>query len=102
MIRRSAGELVDRAPGADTLASIERAVSRTPGVQSYHAFRARRVGGKIAMDIHVLVDPDLTVRQGHDIAAAVQHEVMRSNSHVVEAVVHIEPVGEDTPPDGDT
>ncbi len=97
-IRQNAGELVDRAPAAETLASIERTVSRTPGVRSYHAFRARRVGGKIAMDIHVQVAPDLTVRQGHDIAAAVQREVMQSNRHVIEAVVHIEPVEDDSPP----
>jgi len=100
MIRRSAGELVDRAPSAETLEDIERAVSRTPGVQSYHAFRARGVGGKILMDIHVLVDPDLTVRQGHDIAGAVQREVMQANRHVIEAVVHIEPVEDDVPPNG--
>ena len=94
-IRRSAGELVDRAPAAETLASIERSVEQTPGVRSYHAFRARRVGGKIAMDIHVQVDPDLTVAQGHAIAGDVRRRVMGANPRVIEAVIHVEPARQD-------
>ena len=97
IIRQSAAELVDSAPGADTLVGIERSVAQTPGVRGYHAFRARKVGGRIAMDIHVQVDPELTVRQGHDIARAVRHEVMQADPRVVEAVVHIEPADGDNP-----
>jgi len=106
IITRSAAELVDSAPPAETLAAIERRVAQTPGVRSHHAFRARHVGGKIVMDIHVQVDPDLTVRQGHDIAGAVKREVMQGDPRVVEAVVHVEPAEEDpqddhTPERGD-
>jgi len=97
IIWRSAAELVDSAPADDTLAGIERCVTQTSGVRGYHAFRARRVGGKIVMDIHVQVDPDLTVRQGHDIAGAVRREVMQADRRVVEAVVHIEPADGDNP-----
>ena len=43
------------------------------------------------MDIHVLVDPELTVRQGHDIATAVEDSVRRVDPNVVGVVVHIEP-----------
>lgn len=91
IMRHSAGELVDHAPGAATLAGIACSVEHTPGVRGYHAFRARRIGGKIAMDIHVQVDPDLTVRQGHDIAGAVRREVMQTDRRVIEVIVHIEP-----------
>ena len=95
IVRRSAAELVDSAPRAETLVGIERSVARTPGVRGYHAFRARRVGGRIAMDIHVQVDPDLTVRQGHDIASAVRRAAMQADPRVIEAVVHVEPAEED-------
>ena len=99
IIWQSGGELVDRAPDAATLATIERTVGGTAGVRSYHAFRARRVGGKIAMDIHVQVDPGLTVRQGHEIAGAVRREVMQADGRVIEAVVHIEPAKAGPPGD---
>jgi len=92
IIRQAASELVDRAPAAATLAGIQRAVAATEGVKSFHAFRARETGGKVEMDIHVQVDPELTVREGHDIATAVRQRVMESNPNVVNVIVHIEPV----------
>ncbi|MCD6365175.1 MAG: cation diffusion facilitator family transporter, partial [Planctomycetes bacterium] len=91
IMRTSAAELIDRAPAQKTLDGIELAVARTQGVISYHAVRARQVGGKIAMDIHVQVDPELTVRAGHDIAGAVRRRVMEADSSVIETIVHIEP-----------
>ncbi|MCK4277396.1 MAG: cation-efflux pump, partial [Phycisphaerae bacterium] len=87
----SASELIDRAPDEKTLGRIESAVSQTDGVRSYHAFRARNVGGKIAADIHIQVDPDLTVQTGHDIATEVRRKVMEANPHVIEVIVHVEP-----------
>lgn len=84
-------ELVDRAPSEATQAAIRRAVTAARGVRSFHAFRARRVGGRVAVDVHVQVDPMLTVRQGHDVAAAVKHRVLDADDHVVEVMVHIEP-----------
>ena len=91
IIRTSAAELVDRAPSPATLDVLKQAVARTGGVRSYHAFRARQSGGKIAMDIHVQVDPGLTVREGHDIAADVRQRIIQADPAVVEAIIHIEP-----------
>ncbi len=91
IIAMSSSELIDRCPDAETMAGITDAVSRTPGVLSYHAVRARKTGGKVCMDIHIQVDPNQTVKQGHDIATAVRENVMAAESDVVEAIVHIEP-----------
>ena len=97
IIADGASELIDRAPGKATLTGIARAVSQTKGVRSYHAFRARQVGGKVAMDVHVQVDPDLTVRQGHDIATAVRDQVRQADPQVIEVIVHVEPKQADPP-----
>ncbi len=91
-IMRSAGrELVDRAPSAEILEAIDRAIRQTSGVRDHHAVRARQIGGKVAMDVHVLVDPLLTVREGHDIASAVQASVRGADTNVVDVNVHVEP-----------
>jgi divalent metal cation (Fe/Co/Zn/Cd) transporter len=66
-------------------------------VRSYHAVRARQVGGKVEMDVHVQVDPGLTVREGHDIASAVRSEVRKADPKVVEVIVHVEPADEPQP-----
>jgi len=91
IIHRSAAELADQAPSPKTLESIRRAVSETEGVKTFHAFRARQTGGKVEMDIHVQVDPALTVGQGHDIASAVRSSVMQADPNVVSVIVHVEP-----------
>ncbi len=91
-IMLSAGrELVDRAPSSAILDAIERAIRETSGVRGHHAIRARQIGGKVTMDVHVLVDPDLTVRQGHDIASAVQESVKNADGNIVDVNVHVEP-----------
>ena len=84
-------ELVDRAPSAAILDAIDRAVRDTSGVRDHHAIRARQIGGKVTMDVHVLVDPGLTVRQGHDIASAVQESVKKADGNIVDVNVHVEP-----------
>ena len=91
IMKRSAGELVDQAPGAATMDSITRATAQTTGVVSFHAIRARQTGGMVAVDVHVQVDPALTVSRGHEIAGAVKRSVMAADPHVVEVIVHIEP-----------
>lgn len=63
----------------------------TPGVRAIHALRARHVGPGLYVDLHVLVDPELTVRAGHDIARDVRKQLLRQADGVVDVLVHVEP-----------
>jgi len=91
IIRTSADELADRAPSPETLEGIRRAVVGTEGVIGFHAFRARQVGGKVEMDVHVQVDPNLSVGDGHNIASEVRRSVVQADESVVTVIVHVEP-----------
>jgi cation diffusion facilitator family transporter len=91
IIGQAASELIDRAPRQTVLDNIRRALEGTDGVRSFHAFRARQLGGKVAMDVHVQVDPNLTVAAGHDIARLVRQRVKEADGSVVEVIVHVEP-----------
>jgi len=90
----SACELVDRAPDLRTQAAIEAIVATTEGVRGHHAVRARRIGGKVAVDIHILVGPELRVREAHDVATLVERRLLECEHNVIEVVVHIEPEGD--------
>ena len=46
------------------------------------------------MDLHVLVDADLSVREGHDIASTVKTRIREEDPSVAEVVVHVEPFEE--------
>ncbi len=91
IVYESASELIDASPGEDVLEQIHELIDDTPGVEDFHAVRAREVGGQLEMDMHVLVQPNLTVREGHDIATAVKRKLMNSSLSFAEVVVHIEP-----------
>jgi cation diffusion facilitator family transporter len=63
----------------------------TEGVQAVHALRTRHIGHGLQLDLHVRVDPDLTVREGHDIAHAVKRRLLEEGAEVVDVLVHVEP-----------
>ncbi len=91
IIRESLDELVDSAPPNDVLDQIGACIEATPGVNSHHALRARRLGGRVAVDTHVLVDSGISVHDGHEIAERVTVRVLACGCDVLEVVVHIEP-----------
>ncbi|MBM4092691.1 MAG: cation transporter [Planctomycetes bacterium] len=63
----------------------------TEGVRSVHGLRTRYMGTGLFVDLHVLVDPELSVRRGHDIARAVKARLLTSGPDIVDVLVHIEP-----------
>ncbi|MFH1689783.1 MAG: cation diffusion facilitator family transporter [Candidatus Eisenbacteria bacterium] len=95
-ISESVSELIDVAPDAAVMERIDRTVSETPGVVEHHQLRLRKMAGSVLLDVHVHVDPELSVVDGHDIASEVQERLLGCGCNVVEAVVHVEPA-EDGP-----
>ncbi|MEO0053336.1 MAG: cation diffusion facilitator family transporter [candidate division WOR-3 bacterium] len=93
IVRDAWHRLSDRAPQLDTQQEMKSAIQGIPGVRGFHAFRARHAGAgnKIEMDVHIQVDPSISVQQGHQIASQVEQEIRRINPDVTGIVVHVEP-----------
>ena len=91
MILQSCEELIDRAPADEQVAWLENIVSQTQGVRSSHAVRARKLGSKVEMDLHIRVDPNLTVEEGHNIASDAKRRILDADDSVQQVVIHIEP-----------
>ncbi len=83
-------ELVD-ADIDSKAAAVVAVAARVPGVRGVHKARARRYGGFFQVDLHVQVDPTLSVAEGHDIGHAVKEAVCSAGLDVNDAVVHVEP-----------
>jgi len=64
------------------------------GVKSLHQCRARRVQGRIFVDVHIQVPGSFTVLEGHRISSVVRYTVKNTVEKVIEVLVHIEPVEE--------
>lgn len=84
-------DLTDRAVGPDQIAAIEAEIRATPGVLGLHELRTRKTGDMILADVHLEIDGNLTVAQGHDIARRARLAVI-SNHPVLYLVTHVDPV----------
>lgn len=87
----SINQLVDMAPPKELRESILHMIKDIKEVREAHALRTRYVGPDIAVDIHVLVDPGITVRSGHDIAEKTEALVKEKFPSITDVMVHIEP-----------
>jgi cation diffusion facilitator family transporter len=67
------------------------AILAAPGVVTAHNLRARTSGGRVWVDVHVTVDPTLTVRQAHAVATAVEARLREAAGPATQAIVHVEP-----------
>jgi len=90
IVRPALAELIDAGVKEET-ASVEAVASRVPGVIAVHKVRVRRSGGTFQADLHVEVDPQLTVREGHALAHAVKAAILSADPNVSDALIHIEP-----------
>ena len=95
LVRDAVCELIDRAPRRELVRRVEGSVDSVPGVRASHRLRVRQMAGALMLDVHILVDPELSVAQGHDIATAVQEKVEECGCDILEAVVHVEPDDEE-------
>lgn len=71
--------------------AVESVVVGTPGVNGCHDIRTRGTVTSVFLDLHILVDPDISIDNAHKIADKVEAEIKKSFSEVVDIVVHVEP-----------
>ncbi len=74
--------------------TIEECLTKHSEVKNWHRLRARRVGREIFLDVHILVDPGLSVSQGHAVADELEEAVSDSSSNPVNFTIHVEPYDE--------
>ncbi len=89
------GELLDAAPRREIIEDLREHILPTPGALAYHDFRVRRVGDVYEVDLHLQVEPELTVDQGHAIAREVKQRLLAQHPEVWKVLVHIEPADEE-------
>jgi cation diffusion facilitator family transporter len=81
----------------DIVDQLEHAPTHVAGVRDVHQVRARWVGHKVQADLHITVDPDLTVRESHAIAEDVERTLRAHIGALGGAVVHVCPAHADHP-----
>jgi cation diffusion facilitator family transporter len=90
-IRPALEELSDVAPPKTIQDQVKGVAQMVSGVVDLEKCFVRKMGLEFFVDLHVIVDGDLTVREGHRIAHAVKDAVLQAYPRVTEVLVHIEP-----------
>ncbi len=88
-------ELTDFAAPENVRHRIMEIAEAIPGVHEVHNIRTRYVAARLQIDLHVLVDPSMTVARGHDIASEVRTHLIKKGPNVFDVIVHLEPYDPD-------
>lgn len=86
-------EIMDVAPPQSLQDDVCSVATTVPGVAALDQCRIRKMGLDLFVDLHVEVDGELTVREGHRIAHEVKDALRAANPAIVDVLVHIEPAG---------
>ncbi len=84
-------ELIDTALDSDEVKRIRDSIMKVDGVRTLHMLRTRRSGGSAFVDVHILVDPQVSVSEGHQIGERVRRTLLADSSDVSDVTVHIDP-----------
>ena len=91
LVWESINELVDSALPEEMVRDIRKVIKQTPGVQSIHLIRTRRMGEDACVDTHIVVDARISVSEGHMIGDAVRDRLKTEFDDITDVLVHIDP-----------
>jgi cation diffusion facilitator family transporter len=84
-------EFTDTAPPPEVMETIRTCAMKVPGVLDMHDLRVRTSGGLYQMETHIVVDGQLSVFEGHQIAKAVEQCLVEEVTDVERVIVHLDP-----------
>lgn len=84
-------EITEHSADKESVEKINKILSTEQDVLEWHALRTRRVGGELFVDLHLLVDPEMSVRDSHVICERVEERIEKELTKPVNVLIHIEP-----------
>lgn len=100
LLRTAWAELLDVAPAPAVVQAVRDRAGAVPGVRQIEKCHLRKSGLGLFCDIHVVVDAEMPVREGHRIGHAVKDALMASTPALLDVVVHLEPLEPGPAPTG--
>jgi cation diffusion facilitator family transporter len=84
-------ELIDVGAPTEICKEIENIALGNESVLQVHDIRTRYISSSIQVDLHIVVEGLITVREGHDIADDVKARILDSIPEVLDVIVHVDP-----------
>ncbi|MEO8205563.1 MAG: cation diffusion facilitator family transporter [Chthoniobacterales bacterium] len=94
MMRKSIAEMMDESVSEEIISHVYEIACLVPGVLRAEKCRVRKSGLSLLADLHIQVDGDCTVREGHDISHRVKDRLLESDLPFTDVTVHLEPIAD--------
>ncbi|WP_374165068.1 cation diffusion facilitator family transporter [Arcticibacter sp. MXS-1] len=91
ILRPAFNEIMDSAPSSDIGERIKASAVSVPEVKEVEKCYVRKMGFDYFVDLHILVNGDLSVTEGHNIAHKVKDKLMKDDGRIKDALIHVEP-----------
>jgi cation diffusion facilitator family transporter len=88
--RDSVKELVDTGLSPEDTEALKHIASKTDGVRNVHELRSRRMGHDILLDVHLVVSPEISVSEGHQIGMQVVKAMRNALDNILDINFHID------------
>jgi cation diffusion facilitator family transporter len=83
-------DLMDTALNDEDTQKLQATIDNISGVIASHDLRTRKIGEEILMDVHIQVDSDLTVTEGHEVAERVRRQLIKNYPNTQDVLVHVD------------
>ena len=88
-------ELVEGSLSEEEVGKIRQIIKEEKDVLSYHRLKTRKVGERVVIEFHILVDKRLTIVEAHDISKNLEYKLKKEYGEGTHISIHIEPFIED-------
>ncbi|MBE7638720.1 cation diffusion facilitator family transporter [Salegentibacter sp. BLCTC] len=91
ILRPALGEIMDEHMYDDMIADIRKVSIKVPGVLDTEKCYVRKTGMIYHVDLHIIVNAHISVKEGHDIAHRVKNELLTHLPEIFDVLIHVEP-----------
>lgn len=91
LLRDGIGDLMEQSLPDAVEDEILQLAATVPGVEEPHDLRTRRLGNHYAIELHILMDGDISLHEAHDKASEVEELLRRHYGEETHIAVHVEP-----------
>lgn len=94
LLKNGIGDLMEQSLPDKVEDEIMQMVSSLPGVVEPHNLRTRRIGNHYAIELHIRMDGNISLREAHDKASEIEDLLRKQYGKETHVAIHVEPITE--------